>query len=124
MAQVEISEIGLRDDMIVKAAFARLDMVALSIAAGVLFGLAVFLATIWLLLKGAPPGIHVGPHLGLMANFLPGYSVSWSGSIVGAIYGFVSGILTGVFFSLIWNLAHYVYLMFLAGRGYQSASEV
>ena len=113
-----------RSDLIVKAAFARLDLVALSVATGVLLGLLMFLVTAWLLVKEAPSGIHIGPHLGLLANFLPGYSVSWPGSIVGVMYGFLLGAITGGLFGLVWNLAHYVYLIALVGRTYLGAKEI
>lgn len=106
---------GLRGDMIVRAAFARIDIVAFSIAAGTLLGLVLLLATEWLLVKGAPPGQHIGPHLGLMANYLPGYSVSWSGAIVGLFYGFLMGVILGVAFGVVWNIVHYLYLMKLGG---------
>ena len=124
MAQGSTISAEERSDMIVKAAFARLDFVALSVAAGILLGLLMFLATAWLLVKGAPSGMQIGPHLGLLANFLPGYSVSWPGSIVGVMYGFLLGAVTGGLFGLVWNLAHYVYLIALVGRTYLRAKEI
>ena len=104
----------MRNNLIVKAAFARLDIVALAIAAGVVGALLLFLATAWLLLRGAPPGVHVGPHLGLLANFLPGYSVSWMGSMFGIFYGCLIGFCSGVAVGAFWNLIHYVYLLALS----------
>lgn len=104
-------EEGSRGDLIVRAAFARLDVVALAVAAGVVGGALLFSATAWLLLRGAPPGVHIGPHLGLLAHFLPGYSVSWPGSITGLLYGLIIGAAFGGLFGMAWNMVHYVYLM-------------
>ena len=103
-----------RNNLIVKAVFARLDIVALAIAAGVIGASLLCLATAWLVLRGAPPGVQVGPHLGLLANYLPGYSVTWVGSIVGVIYGFLIGFCCGTAVGAFWNLIHYVYLLALS----------
>ena len=105
-----------RGDLIVKAAFARLDIAALAVAAGAVGGFLLFSATAWLLLRGAPPGVHIGPHLGLLVNFLPGYSVSWSGSVTGLVYGGVVGAVFGGLFGTVWNMVHYVYLLRLGGQ--------
>lgn len=113
-----------RTDLIVKAAFARLDIVALAIAAGAVGTSLLFLATAWLLLRGAPPGVHVGPHLGLLANFLPGYSVSWVGSMAGIFYGFLIGFCSGAAVGAFWNLIHYVYLLALGGRDPLGTTEL
>jgi hypothetical protein len=47
-------------------------------------GAALFLMTVWLLLKGGP---HVGAHLQLLGHYLAGYIVSWTGSVVGFMSG-------------------------------------
>ncbi len=104
------------EDRLVKAAFARLDVVALGCALGVVLGLTLWLATVFLLLKGAPPGVHVGPHLGLLSNFLPLYSVSWSGSVVGGLEVFAIGFVVGALLAVAWNMAHYVWLMLIVRR--------
>jgi len=101
----------------VRAAFAKLDVVALAVAAGCISALVLWAATAWLLLRGAPPGMHVGPHLVLLSHFLPGYSVSWSGSVLGLFYGFVIGAIGGAIVAIAWNLSHFVYLMSVARRG-------
>ena len=103
-----------RRNNLIKAAFARLDILALAIAAGITGASLLFLATAWLLLRGAPPGVQVGPHLALLANFLPGYSVSWVGGMVGIFYGFLIGFCSGAAFGAFWNLIHYVYLLALS----------
>lgn len=113
-----------RGDLIVKAAFARLDITALAVAAGVVGGFLLFSVTAWLLVRGAPPGVHIGPHLGLLANYLPGYSVSWSGSLTGLVYGLVVGAAVGGLFGIIWNMVHYVYLLRLGGPVLRQVTDV
>jgi hypothetical protein len=107
-----------RGEMIVRAAFARFDLIALAVAFGAVCAIALWSATAILLFKGAPPGVAVGPHLALLTNFLPGYSVSWSGSLVGLFYGFLIGAVLGVLIALIWNLVHHVYLVAMVARRY------
>ena len=119
-----VQEPAGRGDLIVRAAFARLDIVALAVAAGVVGGFLLLSATAWLLLRGAPPGMHIGPHLGLLANFLPGYSVSWSGSIAGLFYGLLGGAAIGGLFGVVWNMAHYVYLLRLGGLAVRHSVDV
>jgi hypothetical protein len=58
------------------------------IAAGLLLGLGLFIATNVLVLKG---GDRVGPHLSLLGVYLPGYSVTFVGSLIGFVYLFVIG---------------------------------
>jgi hypothetical protein len=103
-----------RTDVIVEAAFARIDIVALATAAGVVGAFVLFLATAWLVQRGAPPGLQVGAHLGLLAHFLPGYSVSWAGSLVGFVHGFLVGFCSGAAVGAFWNLIHYAYLLLLS----------
>jgi len=69
----------------------------LGLVLGLLFGLAVFIATNWLLIKGGhltPEGKYVvGPHLQLLSQFFIGYRVSFIGSNIGFAYGFAVGTL-------------------------------
>lgn len=113
-----------RGDLIVRAAFARLDITALAVAAGVVGGFLLFCATAWLLLRGAPPGMHIGPHLGLLANYLPGYSVTWPGSVVGFVYGLAGGATIGGIFGIVWNMVHYVYMLRLGGPAVRHSINV
>jgi hypothetical protein len=114
MSDEAILDIRRRTDVIVRAAFARIDIAALAITAGAVGGFVLFLATAWLLLRGAPPGAQVGAHLRLLAHFLPGYSVSWGGSMVGLMYGFLIGFGSGAVVGTFWNLIHYAYLLTLS----------
>ena len=74
---------------------------------GLLLGLAIFIATNWLVLKGGhvtDEGEYVvGPHLQLLSQFFIGYSVSFIGSIIGFLYGFAIGTLGGTLVGWIYN---------------------
>lgn len=73
---------------------------ALGLALGIIWGGAVFLATIWLVIKG---GVLVGPTLAKLGIFYWGYTVTYMGSIVGLIYGFLDGYITGLIIAFIYN---------------------
>jgi hypothetical protein len=107
-----------RGELIVRAAFARFDVVALAIAVGCVAALGLWVATVILLVKGAPAGMVVGPHLALLANFLPGYTVSWTGSFVGLFYGFLIGVALGGLIGAVWNIVHHIYLVLVVTRRY------
>jgi hypothetical protein len=70
----------------------RLNAVLTGVATGILCGLAVFVATNWLVLKG---GAVVGPHLALLGQFFIGYRVTFVGSLIGLVYGFGCGFAAG-----------------------------
>lgn len=78
----------------------RLNATIQGVAVGSLLGLAIFIATNWLVLKG---GRVVGPHLGLLGQFFVGYRVTFLGSFVGFGYGFVLGFLAGYFLAIVYN---------------------
>ncbi|MBP1686157.1 MAG: hypothetical protein H6Q33_2300 [Deltaproteobacteria bacterium] len=85
----------------VSRAVMRVHAGVLALVGGVLGGVAVFVATAWLLIKGGP---SVGAHLQLLDQFFYGYSVSWSGSVIGALYGACLGALVGGLTGAIYNL--------------------
>jgi hypothetical protein len=78
----------------------RLNATIQGVAVGLLLGLAIFIATNWLVLKGGPV---VGPHLGLLRQFFIGYRVTFLGSFVGFGYGLVYGFLAGYFLATVYN---------------------
>jgi hypothetical protein len=88
-------------EKIVKTRLTRLNAVVSGLVTGVIFGLVIFLATNWLLLKGGKP---VGPHLALLGQFFWGYTVSFWGSLLGLLYGFVTGFLMGYAVAFLYNL--------------------
>jgi hypothetical protein len=72
----------------------------LGLILGIIFGLIIFIATNWLVLKG---GRVVGPHLQLLSQFFIGYRVSFVGSIIGFFWGFAVGSLVGTTIGWIYN---------------------
>ena len=95
-----------RHDAIIMWAFAKLDVIAFVAASAVMAALALFALTLLLVLKGAPPGVPVGPHLAQLAEFFPGYAVTAVGAGIGAVYAGVVGGLIGFVLAGAWNLAH------------------
>jgi hypothetical protein len=79
----------------------RLNAMVAGAVTGLLAGLAVFVATNWLILKG---GSVVGPHLALLGQFFIGYRVSFAGSLVGFVWAFALGFLSGFAVVRIYNL--------------------
>jgi hypothetical protein len=77
-----------QNDVTLQVAIQRLNARAWGIAMGLLLGTGLFLATIFLVVKGGP---QVGQHLGLLGTYLPGYRVTVAGSIIGFVYMFVIG---------------------------------
>jgi hypothetical protein len=88
------------NDESLNAAILRLNGRAWGIAAGLLLGGGLFVATNILVLKGGPT---VGKHLRLLAVFFPGYSVTFVGSIIGFIYAFVLGYAVGRLIGGVYN---------------------
>lgn len=78
----------------------RLNGVILGLILGLLFGFGIFIATIFLVLKG---GDVVGPHLALLGQFFIGYQVTFGGSIVGFFYGLLSGFVIGYIVATLYN---------------------
>jgi hypothetical protein len=100
----------VQDHEILSAVFAKMDVPAMTIAAGVLCSLMLFIATATLLLQSVPEGYPVGPHLSALGDYLPGYEMSWRGTLIGAFYGFLIGAIGGFVTAVYWNLTHYVAL--------------
>jgi hypothetical protein len=92
---------------VVRTRLLRLNATVQAIVVGIVAGLAVFVATNWLILKGGhigPVGERiVGPHLSLLSQFFIGYRVTFSGSLIGFAYGFLSGFLVGYFVARLYN---------------------
>jgi hypothetical protein len=74
---------------------------------GIVTGLAIFVATNWLIIKGGPIGPEgepvIGPHLWLLGQFFIGYEVTFRGSLIGFVYGFVVGFAVGYFAARVYN---------------------
>jgi len=88
-------------EILLDRAVLRLNANVLGFVLGIITGLAIFVATNFLILKGGPV---VGPHLGLLRSFFPYYSVTFLGSIVGFGWGLISGYVAGFVIGSIYNL--------------------
>ncbi|MCJ7553467.1 MAG: bacteriophage holin [Ignavibacteriaceae bacterium] len=74
---------------------------ALGIALGLVWGLAIMLATWFLLLRNAS-----GELISKLSTFYFGYSYSWGGAFVGFLWGFVDGFIAGFLIAWIYNLVN------------------
>jgi hypothetical protein len=92
---------------VVRTRLLRLNATVQAIVVGILAGLAIFIATNWLILQGGhigPEGERIiGPHLSLLSQFFIGYRVTFPGSLIGFVYGFVSGFVVGYFVARVYN---------------------
>ena len=86
---------------IMKGAFARMDKIAFATATGSVLGILMFLATLWLVIKG---GNVVGPNLRLLGEYFKGYTVTVRGAFLAFGYSFLWGFLFGWLFAYIRNL--------------------
>jgi len=105
-----MNSISRADKALLKIAFCRIDVTAMATATGAVVGLLLFLATAVLLIKGASPGVEVGPHLEMLGIYLPGYTVTWWGALLGAVYGMLLGAAAGAIIAGMWNFTHYLYM--------------
>lgn len=90
----------------------RIDATLWGITAGLLFGIGLFVATNWLVIRG---GQQVGKHLGLLSHYFIGYKVTFVGSLIGFAWAFVTG------FVAIWLLVSVYNFVALRRHGDPSA---
>ncbi len=76
----------------------KLNIKALGLTGGILWGLAVLLTTYWIVITDSG-----GSTLALLRKFYFGYSVSWMGGRIGLFWGFVDGFITGAIFAWLYN---------------------
>ena len=89
---------SVRDEISVRVA--RIHAGILAVVMGLICGIALFVMTLWLVIKGGP---NPGPHLQLLGQYFAGYSVTLGGAFVGLIYGLVVGGAWGWLIGLIYN---------------------
>ncbi|MCC6712061.1 MAG: NAD(P)/FAD-dependent oxidoreductase [Candidatus Dadabacteria bacterium] len=87
------------EQAIIKA-FARLDKLAFALSVGTVSGLAVFMATIFLILKG---GTEAYKYVGLLNQYFAGYTISIEGAFMGFGYSFFWGFIFGWLFAYMRN---------------------
>lgn len=78
----------------------RLNATVHGLVFGLTLGFIIFIATIWLVIKGGPV---VGPNLSLLGQFFIGYRVTFLGSFVGFLYGLITGFILGSFIATVYN---------------------
>jgi hypothetical protein len=76
----------------------RLDVKAFAIAAAVICGLGLFLATWWMMISQGATGEAT-----LIGKIYPGYSVSPLGSLIGLFWAAVDGLVVGAAFAWLYN---------------------
>ena len=76
----------------------KLNVKALALAAGIIWGALIFIITFWFLIFG-----YSGGQLGLLSCIYFGYSVTWYGAFIGLVYGFVDGLVCGAVFAWVYN---------------------
>lgn len=75
----------------------KLHNTAFGLASGIIWGLGIFICTVWAMLKGG------GNTLVLLEQFYCGYSISWLGALIGLVWGFISGFIGGWIFVWLYN---------------------
>ena len=85
---------------LIRGAVVRMRARIMATVFGTLGGTAVFLATVWLLIRG---GDNVGQHLGLLRHYFPGYTVTWLGAFVGFFWGALFSAALGFAVAWIYN---------------------
>jgi hypothetical protein len=78
----------------------RLNAQAWGLSFGFLFGLGLFAATLFLVLRG---GENVGAHIRLLGVYFPGYGPTVPGAFIGFIYAFVVGYVGGRLIGHVYN---------------------
>lgn len=87
-------------EKIIQTRLLRLNATVHGLVFGLLTGMVVFIATIWLVIKGGPV---VGPNLVLLNRFFIGYQVTVLGSFIGFGYGCIVGFIGGFFVASVYN---------------------
>jgi hypothetical protein len=101
VAQISmLEEDKKRLEDIVLARMIRLNAKVQGVVTGLVVGLAIFVATNWLIFKG---GAVVGPNLALLSQFFIGYRVTFVGSLIGFVYGFAGGFVIGFLVASLYN---------------------
>lgn len=85
--------------------FAPLHKRALGTAVGLVAGIAVFLMTVWCILRGDPPDFVHG-----LGYLLPLFEVSWTGALAGSLSAAFAAFCAGWFFAFCRNLVIAIYI--------------
>ena len=96
-----MNNISEQEKEALQSAIASLRASVMAVVFGMVGGAGLFIATIWLLIRGGP---EVGRTLSLLGHYYPGYSVSWGGSLVGFFYGALTGAVIGYSVAMLYNM--------------------
>jgi len=92
---------------IIRPVIARMRASVMAVAFGLFAGIALFAATLWLVIRGGvvmQSGREIiGTHLSLLSNFYPGYTVTWGGAFVGFAYAAATGAVAGYVVAWVYN---------------------
>jgi hypothetical protein len=80
----------------------KLRVRALALAAGIVWGLYLFLGTLWLL------WFRDGATIPMFVSLYPGYETSVGGAFMGLLWGFVDGVICGGVVAWLYNQFHKV----------------
>jgi hypothetical protein len=79
----------------------KLDVKALALTSGLVWGAGVFLLTLWIIaFDGPAPADAEPPFLGLLYR---GYRLTYAGSLIGGVWAFADGLLGGAVFAWLYN---------------------
>lgn len=110
----EYHEEALLDEQAVEEAlariFTRLDRTAFGLALGTVAGTVLFLATLFLVIKGSD---GMARNLRLLSQYFPGYRVTPLGTVIGFFYAFASGFISGWLFAFLRNAAMFFSMAWL-----------
>jgi hypothetical protein len=73
---------------------------ALGLAVGIVWGLGIFVATLWAAAVGR------GRTMELLNGMYLGYTISFGGAFVGLIWGLVTGFMSGALIAWMYNMFH------------------
>lgn len=91
----------LRDlEHLIEVRLVTVSAMMVGLATGIVGGVALFLATLWLVVKGGP---HPGAHLALLGQYFPGYEVTLPGCFIGFFYAFLCSFVLGYAGALIYD---------------------
>ena len=100
----------LANDKNIIYAFSRIDKLGFATAVGTTCSLAVFVATLWILLTG---DVTAGTFAKLLNQYFVGYSVTMQGAFIGLLYGAIWGFIWGWLFAYLRNflVGLFIYLI-------------
>ena len=94
-------------------AFAPVHKRALGVAVGSVFGLVIFVVTIFHVVLHPEGALDIA----LLREYFFGYTVSWQGAFIGLFWGFVSGFVMGWFVAFVRNFVIAMRVFTLRAKG-------